>query len=115
METNKKLKLAKIFGIIAAVLLAIMLAALAVVVILTKPDVDPSVYVTFTTLIVFLWLFLAPVVLGLSIAGTALSSSAGRAGAPGAKPIKALCIITLLLVCVGFLAYAVIYGALVGA
>ena len=115
MMPNKKVKLAKIFGMIAAALLAVMLAALAVVVILTKPDVDPSVYVTFTTLIVFLWLFLAPVVMGLSIAGIALSASARKAGEPGAGGVMALCIITLVTVCIGFPAYAVIYGALVGA
>ena len=115
MEPDKKLKLAKIFGIIAALLLAIMLIMLEVVILLSKKDGDPAVFVTFTTILVFLWLFLTAVVLGLSIAGIALSSSARKAGEPYAGRVLALCIITLVTVCIGFVAYTIVYGVLVGA
>lgn len=115
MEHGKKYTLAKIFFIVAVILLAIMITALAVVVVMLETDYESADFVTWSTIIAFLWVLLTPVVIGLSIAGIVLSAIAGKKGEPGAKLIMTLCIITLILACIGFFVYIIIFGVLVGA
>lgn len=114
-ETHKKLETAKALSIAALILTCLMYAALILTVVLCKVDCSPSVFKAVTTAIVFMWLIVSAVVIAFCIAGIALSVSAGKNGEPGTKPVKRLCIILLVAVCVGGIAYAVVYGVLVGA